>query len=321
MTVSFKNRPLPVTIKLPELGILNFINQYGNLWIGNISKEYYHSEFLIRKKHLIDTIVTLHDQTDRRLVDANFRLSLLRAALKESWRHPAFAYYKESMLTGNSRLFAGGLASSDPWINFKVMVFAPCNIIPDQILNPEKITSDEQLWEVLGIDQLGRDSYMELLLDFKPNVSRGIDLELVFNNRHTYQKSQIDQNIDLVKKFQAWQIQYPRPTIGIYTDWPELIDNSNDHWNITILGPSRDFKQRIINPANFEKVAFLEHADQNHKNFDHIMWIIKSRKINLDELLFWVDLDHTTFIDHNWDFIVYRRNITYNSTYVSLSYF
>jgi hypothetical protein len=326
MTLVFNNYPLPVTVDLPQPGLLDFINQFGDLWVGKLSVDYFIHLFCERKQQLLDNITSYftNNRNDDRIVDSNFRLSMIQKSLIETWRQPGFMYYNQPPVTGNSRLLASGLGHQSPWDNFNFLVFAPKNVEVKQVLNPVKVVSDDQLWQILGLDKNPRDVVTQLLLDNRFDSARPSEIDLVFINHNFYQKNQIQILTDYVDNYQRWQSRYKNQNnkfnIGIFTDWPDQIFNTDNFWNVTILGPSKVLKSRIVNPANFEKIAWDEHYNKS-VDIDHVLWINHSRKIDLAELLFWTNLNYTTYIDQYWEFILYRRDQAYRSQYVSVSNF
>jgi hypothetical protein len=125
-------------------------------------------------------------------------------------------------------------------------------------------------------------------------------------------------------EFLLWRSRYQaRPTLHVYTDWPESITDVNSVWNIVHAGPSRpviDSIQAFGNrPRVLERVCREMHNQSvNTRDNDHALYVIDDKKLDVGDFLPWMDLRYTTFIDENWKFIMYRKDHEYANTFVKI---
>ena len=65
-------------------------------------------------------------------------------------------------------------------------------------------------------------------------------------------------------------------------------------------------------------------ANEEHRNpketVDHVLYVVDPRPIELGELLVWMDMEHNTYIESTWKFLLYRKADCYKNTFVDVSY-
>jgi hypothetical protein len=131
-----------------------------------------------------------------------------------------------------------------------------------------------------------------------------------------YQHSYESTELKLLDNLRQWQANNPRPRLEIYTDWPELIVDSQGVWDRHIVGTISQFKHVLFNPGHLERLA---KSNSEENTASHILYVKNPRAIDLSEFLVWVDTKHTAFIDQNWDFLLYQSAPTYQSRMISFS--
>jgi hypothetical protein len=132
----------------------------------------------------------------------------------------------------------------------------------------------------------------------------------------------LERSTRFIDNYRAWRAKYPsRPTLHIYTDWPKSIYDENLVWNIVHAGTSRPVIELIQGfgnrPAVLEKPCRQLHEDDSY-NIGHTLYVIDDRKLDVGYFLPWMDLEHTTFVDENWKFIMYRKDQEFLSTFVKI---
>lgn len=112
-----------------------------------------------------------------------------------------------------------------------------------------------------------------------------------------------------------------RPLIGVYSDHPELITDSDNLWTIQHLGPLNPELVALINadPVNLSRHMARCHDRRIDKEFGHVLYKVSPDSIDLSYLSNWIDLDHTTFVESNYNFAVYRRDTEYSVKTIDLS--
>ena len=104
-----------------------------------------------------------------------------------------------------------------------------------------------------------------------------------------------------------------KPVIGVYTNGPENITDSADLWTIKYLGPldSELTAVTTIEPNYLVRQVVRVHDRNLHPEYDHILYVINSESVDLTYLANWLDLESTTFIEKNYKFALYRRDLNY----------
>jgi hypothetical protein len=110
----------------------------------------------------------------------------------------------------------------------------------------------------------------------------------------------------------------PRPVIGIYSNNPELITDTNNLWSIQHLGPMNTEFYALVkaDPINLTRHLVRVHDRNIDTEFGHVIYMFNETPIDLSYLANWIDLKHTTFIESNYNFAVYRRDNEYSVTTV-----
>jgi hypothetical protein len=111
-----------------------------------------------------------------------------------------------------------------------------------------------------------------------------------------------------------------RPLIGIYTDHPETIIDTDNQWTIQWLGPLSQETQNWIsrNPNGFERHAAKVHDRLMDKEFGHVLYKLTSNIVDLSYISNWIDLEHTTYLDCRNTFALYRRDNNYKIKIVNV---
>jgi hypothetical protein len=106
----------------------------------------------------------------------------------------------------------------------------------------------------------------------------------------------------------------PRPSIGVYSNHPELVTDTNNLWTVQHLGSLDPEFYALIqaDPKNLLRRVVRMHDKGIDKEFGHIMVMIGSNPVDLSYVANWIDLEHTTFVESKYNFAVYRRDKIYN---------
>jgi hypothetical protein len=301
--------------------LLPFLNVFGRLYCGTVNRHYFDQLFQEKKqKFLVELKSTSLDR------DLEFQLRMIRVALTTEWKWPAFVnIVQENVLpewaTGGSRILASGLCKKEPQQTITILFFDQVNNKIEQWLNdPKEITTDEQLHQALGIiyTQTQSPAIQISTVLRQVNDHNRLFLHGIFDNElDGFQNSQELSELDLLENLRAWQQTNNRPRLEIYTDWPELILDSLGVWDYQVVGDITSKSHHIFLPGHLEKLAKNEHESAETRPYT--LYVKNPRAIDLSEFLIWVDLKHTTFIEQDWDFVLYRRAADYKSRIISFS--
>jgi hypothetical protein len=347
--VTVKHKQLAFTIQIPEIrsGIDHMITQYGTLYYGTLLPKiftdthslpgpvYENKDGWIKRLSDIENYISTNEISVQRI---SFLLELCRELLKTQWKWPSLLNRMPDgslkFNRGGARAVASMLTTSDPWNHLPVLFYDKDGFDVNDVLKDYIVV--DSLDKLHNIFQSGDDeksdpivnltlSYKKINNVFWPVLDsiagcladprKGIDL----NDKDEFGLKRSEQ---FIGNYRAWREKYPsRPTLHIYTNWPESVIDKNQVWNIVHAGPSTPIIEMLQGfgnrPAVLEKPCQEIHSDPLY-TIGHTLYILDDRKLDVGYFLPWMDLEHTTFIDENWKFIMYRKDQVYKNTFVKI---
>jgi len=335
---------LAFTMQIPEigLGIDHMINQYGTLYYGNLLPTLFedsdNNPVCTTKDKWIWKLLDIENWSDSDILFNSFTLELCREFLKTQWKWPALLNRMPdgsvAFNSGGSRALVSMLTTSDPWNHLPVLFYDKDGFSVDEVLKDYTVVDNvNKLHDIFhsgGDENLGPVANLTMTYKKIQNIFWPM-LEKVAGCRPAYssvidrcdkEEFGLERSTRFLDNFRSWRKQYPsRPTLHVYTDWPESISDANSVWNIVHAGPSRPVIELIQGfgnrPAVLEKPCRQLHQDDSY-NIAHTLYVIDDRKLDVGDFLLWMDLDHTTFVDENWKFIMYRKDQEFLSTFVKI---
>jgi len=337
--IDLRASKIHLELEIPSLakGIMDFLQPFGLLYYGHLRPEIFHGRYQYLRSDLWQTLRHLSGQDidpdwSRLKIDnfelyqqvktSAFWLDMMRTAQEDHWRWPAVAEtdgVKIDLLNGSSRLLATGMTKRNPWTHMTFLIWCPktadINGVMDQ---PRLLQTDRDLHEVLGLhydDQeyhQPEECYMGITWHDNRIIFRffnnAFDLDFTPRTQQTWYG------------YMHWRRRYgPRPALKIYTNWPDLVRDSQSFWHWQIIGASQDFIDNLL-PG---KPGSMHWALHNHIHGtverDHTMWIVKDDPIDLSDLVCWMDLEHTAFVDSEFRFAVYRPDTEYSTRTVDIT--
>lgn len=323
ITARFKNIQGTVLSPVSKLELSEYINRFGNLVFGTLRQEIFLQQFnALKKQQIYHQINSLFDDCGQKQ-NVQFYMHMMREAQKIStWRWPGLINNidKFHWVNGNSRLFATGITKQDPskLLNFLILqnFSLPLNTF---IENPIIVSNDDILHDILNVSQDDNPwvPHCEILLSYDVNNNEEI-LKLSGIKDPSDLTDHNTAGEDLLDDFLKWRARYgQQPTLHIYTNWPELITNTHNAWNLKIIGSIDSFKKTMLYPSHLERHIRNLHEETTA---DHTLIIVEPRPVDVAELLCWVNLTHTAFIANDWSVALYRRDNVYSNTFIDLSY-
>lgn len=313
-------------VNLPHVNedLVKFVTQTSRLFYGNLHKDLFNKKFQELKRNFLTNQLTNISSTDIDVTQpSSFNLHMIRIALNQSWCWPAMATELSTGLhfsSGNSRLLASGISKDMLHKSLKFLILQNNNSAPDKFLsNSVEITNDQILHEVLGLTY--NTGVCDTELTF--SIDQIVDCNQIKNTLSTLYDGNTEHHFhagaELLAKFHAWIWKYSTtPRIKIYTNWPELIVDTSSLWKIDIAGPSCQVKDSIF------KLGYIENFIRNHASTfihpnEHALFVTAPRRIDIGELLCWVDLDYSVWVDQNIDFALFRPSPQYNTRFIRIS--
>lgn len=310
---------ISTVLSLPTFrqSIVEFINSFGQLYYGTMQSELFYKLIRQTKQQFLRDLKNI--QTINNEQPVGFKLHLCRIAVNESWRLPALINQSESNLqwkTGQGRFLATGMCLPEPHTKLKFLLLQDKNTQPNYFLqDPKPITTDQELHEILNLP--AGDGNVEMEFQLEQHGSQ-LMLASLYNGDQLHH---YDAGTMYLDRFKAWQQTYgTQPTLHIYTNWPELIVDSANVWSIKHQGPSPVTKTENFRIGYLERQMFDQVGNPTHGQ-DHVLYVADSRPIDVSDLLCWVDLTHSAYINANAQFALFRPNKKYVTTLIDVSYF
>jgi len=301
--------------------IIDFLSQYNTqLYHGHLNPKYFTSIANARKSQLIGMLANLSRFDSKSLDILRFCLHLMQVSGESDWNFPILVNNCVGLHieTGNNRIFADYMMHKEPWNRISALVLTKKNNLPQGVLSdPCLIDNDTELNSILkqkyDKDNHGRDFYLNIKINGRDEKKLP---KLEYIGDGTYYPASPESGDRWLRRYQKWWDQYHNNrSLSVYTNWPDLIKNSGNFWEYQIVGPSPVVADE--RPAYCEQSAVKYHITPTLSS-DHVLWILSPRKIDLGDLLFWIDTAHSTYIGKDFDFVLYRRQPEYLSTFIGL---
>jgi len=337
--INLRSSKIHLQLEIPSLakGITDFLQPFGTLYHGTLQPGLFQKHYQLLRQEMFRNLRSC-DAMDispdwgklkldnlplfQRVKTAAFWMDMMRTCQNQTWRWPAFGEGggdRINLVNGSSRLFATGMTKRQPWkhINFLIWV-AKGRSIDGVLEHPRALLSDRDLHEVLGLTYDDQEYHQpeECHLGLKwCNGSIGLQF---FNN--AFDPDFTESSQQLWYAYMDWRQRYgARPDLKIYTNWPHMVQDSMSFWQWTVIGPSQGFIDNLL-PGKPGSINWAMH-NHIHGNceHDHALWITKDEPIDLSDLACWMDRKHTTFVDSEFRFALYRRDAVYNTITVDIT--
>ena len=310
---------ISTVLSLPAFyqSVVQFISSFGNLYHGTMNTELFYKLMKLSKQMFLSDLKNINSlQTTQPVA---FKLHLCRISIKEAWRLPALINQTGLNLnwnTGQGRFIATGMCLPDPHTKLKFLLLQNKNTPADQFLqDPTLVTTDQQLHEILNLSN-NTGNIVEMEFQLEQNGSQ-LQLSSLYNGDQSHHYDVGNVYLD---QFKLWQQSYgQRPVLHIYTDWPELITDSENVWTIqhqgnSVITKTPDFKLGYLEQRLRNQIGAPEHGS------DHVLYVTDPRTIDVSDFLCWVDLTYSAYISCHGHFALFRPDDNYVSTLIDISY-
>jgi hypothetical protein len=298
--------------------LVPFLNQFGNLYYGNLTPKTFAQQYLATQNQFVQNLISIEKLSFSTAHNLGCLVNLIHDnQYVLQWTYPALVTDTAqgfNWTTGNQRLIATGMRWPRPWQHLKTLLLSKhLDKVGQYLDNPLLITSDQQLQESLNIDQDTRLD-AELIAD-----SDGVTLLLDYMGPV---KSPQSASQDRLAQYRLWHKRCgSRPTLNVYTDWPEMLSDRNSAWNINIVGSCHEIREAMFSPGHLENNLRKQHAaGLLHDITEHTLYIIHPRNIDAGDLLCWMNLNNNVFVDQDLEFLLYRPENTFTTTFISASH-
>lgn len=307
-------------VQSPDIrkNIVNYIENFGDLYHGCVKKDIWVSKFHEVKTEQLDLMMSEGHDIEARL-DIGFKLMLTHDLISiQDWNFPSIMEIRNQHLrwiNGHSRLLASGMNWIEPWHRMRCIIFVPKgNGIPaDCFEEIEKITDDFMLRKILN-PNISDDSPCIIDARFTP-VDDDIRFQIL---RFEYCTKTDDRDAEkLFDRWQQWKHKYHEHgiSVDVYTDWPDMISDSLRTWNMVLSGAS---EKNLVYHANMSVKIYIEKIHNETPSSTFRLYQFVPEKIDLAELFFWLDTDHSVYHTRDWS-VVFVQPGPYKSKEISLS--
>jgi hypothetical protein len=318
-----------LTFDCLEQGVVPFIQQFGNLYYGHLNFFAFKQIYNDLKTNLVKKLIDIDQITDTPLIETvEFGLHMCQTVGRPpTWHYPATVSRWNHELrwnTGKNRLLATGITGiKNPHTYLKILCLEQADKNINDFLDcPTHITSDRQLNEIFDLNYDNNRSHRLMLNTrlLKDTTGHSLWLEIVSDG--TKYNTKNSGNIAL-SKYQSWLKKYGRrPSLHVYTDWPELLCNNQNVWNVVHAGPS--CLKPDEKPGRLErqlKGAVFDNSHPFAEIYPHTLFVVEPNKLDLAELLFYINLDDTLYIGNDYKYLLYRPDTHYKSCFITTSCF
>jgi len=335
--IDLQSGKIKLTMGFPSLacGIMPFINQFGKLWSGTLTQSHFENRFKYERKVFVNNLKSLNKTSQyilQKEKDYNcwfewkstaFYMWMCRVAQKESWKWPVLSHEPNRWTSGTSRLIATAMTKSAPWEHLPILHFDK-NTPDMSYLNVQtEIQSDEMLHKLFHVEFDNTQNTQEMLVNWHLSLEPNNTINMAYINNGTAHE---DVTVDTVKIWDSyfqWRSLHNFPKIKIYTNWPWQIRNRFKAWDIVEIVSGQHLIDDIQGfggrTGRLERFAIDQHSHST-ESVDHVLYVIDPRPIELGDLLVWMDMEHNTYIESTWKFLLYRKADTYKTTYIDTSY-
>ena len=311
-----------------KTGIVPFLRLFGReLRYGTLNRKTFLDMYLHHYRSDLKQLTQINDHSDcdsqKRLA---FFLYMVRISVQEPWIYPALISRdltnRLDQATGMSRSFASLITKELPWEQYPVLLSEEIFRDTSMFEHCDIVTTDRQLHEVLNRDYNKTSEVKpKTNIDFifkNQNNQPYLRLEYIGNGSY-HDDTPVAAKL-LLKKFIEWRDKFPKPTVKIWTAWPDLVTNTHNFWQIQLASIDQGLVDVCVNqPAYLESQVRRFHA--NHRNSmttDYELWITKPKFFDLVNLLPWMNLDANVFHNNSFDFLLYRADANWVSEVVSV---
>lgn len=280
-------------------GIINYIRNFGDLYLARLNRTTWLRKYDECLQQLVANMLDLPSDPDI-LQDIDFKLALCEQARQTpQWRFPCVMEIRDQTLTwinGHSRLLAAGVSWADAWDKVDFVIFAPkgTDITAHDFHAVTLINDDHQLRTILCRD--GDTMSVTIWADFYSYQD-----SVQFRINGVGQAADQTTSKGYLSVWQRWRGQHPGTSlpIQIFSD-ADSVSDSSGVWHITHMGPP---PSNLIYHSNMSGRIYNEKKFGDQQPGAFTFYHFGKGKIDLAEILLWIDTDHSVFHSDDWSSI------------------
>lgn len=302
-------------------GIMPWIANYGDLYHVRLTRACWVEKFLEIKKQLLSDM--LGKLTDPDVIEnVDFKLEMIADAMNlDAWQLPGIMNLFSNRLqwaTGHSRLLAGGLNWSDPWNRMHHLLFVPYGenfqSLQHRFAHLEKIESDAAL-RLSFAGAVDNEHTLTMHAKFLVDQHRtALFLQSITTTKVHAKKHNDRSKVAMWKQWRACYLDKPLSVKIRCMDINKITDSSGS-WRLHHIGtPPQD----LISPAQMSMHIFKQ-KQTLAENDCCDLYLFDSARLDLADLFFQVDTDHTVFHSADWNLIFVQPGLGFKCREISQS--
>lgn len=323
---TFKINNFSCHLNLPnQWGLVDLLGQSAKVYAATLTKEEFSKTFLEVRQQKVNELLELYRTPGQEYLIKyiDFQIKMLHESLLNHWRYPALVTRYQGKLiwhTGGTRVMPTAMTHDSPTQGLKLLVTDFDQTDPTEFEKIYPIENDQDLAQILNVEffrykqyELGRvDSNLEIFLEWQDTPGPCLHYIKPPNNLLDW-----DTQGDLV--YVPDMLPILHKTLDnkkiYYYCWDEdqLTDTSNGldlHW----MGPDDIIRDNEdLTASVYWHQRFAPQPDGVE------IWIKPGRKIDMGEILFWLDQNHNVYIDKHHRFAILFDHSRFDFTEIRLS--
>jgi len=323
---SFSINNFHCNIALPDTwGLTDLLTQSADFYAATLEKNKFQGEFRSARAEKVGAILDIvqNPGSKERYSYVDFQIKMLHEALCNRWRYPALISLHHDQLTwhtGGIRLLATGMVMPNRELDLPLLVTDFDRSQKKHFQNVQYIQHDRQLSALLNVDFFRYSQH-------EPSTT-GTRLEIFLEWQNTpgpclHYIKPIDQSLDwsnqgdlahVPRLLPAAKKLLDKPQIYYWSQTPDQLRDDLGLFGKKWMGDvPEEFRQSDWTLALYRHVQF----GTNPGGIE--WWISPGVVLDASELLFWLDQDHTVYLDRDSEFAVMIDHDRYSKKIVSMS--
>jgi hypothetical protein len=333
---TFQINNFECTLVIPQgTAVVNLLQLGSELFLGTLERSVLLAEAEKVKQERLGGMIRCArnsaDLDERSAQGLDFTLKLIHLALTESWKLPCLVTkYQDQLMwhAGGNRLLASALVSPCPETTLPVLC-TDFDKTDTKFLSKTKIKNDQHLADILNVPFVGYSQYhstgtektVEIHLEWTAGVP-GPCIHYIYDHTRAmfdWRHHTVDTIQYVYTNIIAIRRMLRNNRVKVYAESPDQVIDSTGFFDIEYVGNSPG-KIQDLGPGGLTQLAYRARMFDSIPYKEITVWVTNGRKIDLGELLFWVNTKNNVYVDRDGEFAVMISRNRFSSKQICLSY-